>query len=805
MIVPTMETLRQDLRFALRMARRTPGIATAVVLSVALCVGASMAVFALAWGVLLRPLPFPEPGRLRAVISVYPKDAETMRMSALDSADLERECTSFSAVGAYYGNFGWTLTEGGEAESVKAALVSSEMLPLLGIAPVLGRPIRKEEDRFGAEPVVLLGWDLWQRRFGGDPRIVGRRVHANGKLFRVIGVMPRGFSFQWGNEAWVPLGNMPPPDPQRESRWFFLVARLRPGVTVDAARREAAAVGARIAARHPDTNANWSVDLIPLRDQQLAAEQRQVVRPPLVCALAVLLIACGNIANLLLAHAVERRREIALRAALGAGPLRIARQLLTESLALALAGGALGLPLGLGGIRLLRGAMGSLPYGFEITADAVVLLTVPVVALAAGFLFGLVPALQACRPRLAEAFHPGAAVARGTGRLHIVLVVAEVALSTVLLVAAVLALRSLTTLLAAEPGFAVDHLFTAGVKLNGERYEDSEKKARQLQELVRRLDAVPGIEAAAGGGLVPLSTNMVVDEKIVAAERAAPGGAPIAVRTAVTAGLFRTLGVPLLAGRDFTPAEGSTRSRAVIVNATLARRLWPTGGAVGRRLRLAGTTEPRELTVIGVAGDIKSYSLRQEDSPRIYVSAAYHAPVPTMLLVRGTLTPKETEAAVRRTLHGFDPELALFAPATMEQNLADITQAERFSGGGLALFGAISLFFAAVGTYGVLAYTVGRRRREIGIRLALGAPRWRLFRFIVGRGIAPALAGLALGLLAAVPVARRLAANLYGVGPTDPISFAAVAVLFLDVAFIACYLPARRALEVDPAEILAEE
>jgi putative ABC transport system permease protein len=804
MNAPAMETLRQDLRFALRMARRTPGIASAVVLSVALCVGAAMAVFALAWGMLLRPLPFPEPGRLRAVISVYPGDAETMVMSAPDSAALRRESSSFAALGAYYGNFGWTLTEGGEAESVRAALVSAEMLPLLGVKPVLGRPIRKEEDRFGAAPVVLLGWDLWQRRFGGDPGIVGRQVHANGKLFRVIGVMPRGFSFQSRNEAWVPLGGTFPPD---EGRWFFLAARLRPGVTVDAARRDTVAAGARIAdRRHPDAGDGWGLDLIPLRDQQLPAEQRRSVRPPFACALAVLLIACGNIANLLLAHGVERRREIALRAALGAGPLRVARQLLTESLALALAGGALGLPLGLGGIRLLSAAMGPLPYGFEITADAVVLLTVPAVSLAAGLLFGLTPALQACRPRLAEAFHPGAAVARGAGRLHASLVVAEVALSTVLLVAAFLALRSLAALLSAEPGFAVDDVFIAGVKLNGARYDDLEKKALQIQEIVRRLDAVPGIEAAAGGGLGPFSeARQNMQETIEAAERAAPGDVPLVTRTGVTSGLFHTLGIPFLAGRDLTPVEGSTRSRAVVINATLARRLWPAGGAVGKRLRLARSTGPRELTVVGVVGDIKAVSLREEDSPRIYTSCAYLERPPTAFVLRSTLAPEATEAAVRRILHAFDPELALFAPRTMEKSLAEATRMERFSSGGLALFGTISLFFAAIGTYGVLAYAVGRRRREIGIRLALGAPRGRLFRLVVGRGIAPALAGLAVGLLAAVPVARRLAAGLYGVSPTDPISFAGVAVLFLDVAFVACYLPARRALEVDPAEILAEE
>jgi putative ABC transport system permease protein len=802
-----METLRQDLRSALRTVRRTPGVAAVIILSVALGIGACTTLLCLVWALVLRPLPFRDPGRLVAIAALPPgqsADSDPVwwtRMSWLDYRDVRAQSRSFSAVEAYFDNYGWTLS-GGEPERVKGALVSGGMLSLLGARPFLGRLILPQDDRWEAESVVLLGYDLWQRRFGGDPGIVGKVIPANGSHYRVLGVMPPGFAFPSGNEAWISLETETPPAQNREVRRILVMARLRPGVTAAAAHRDLEAVSRRVAAAAPG-NAGWSFLPVGVRRWLLGGDLQRSVLAVSAAVVSVLLIACANISSLLLAQGLKRRREMALRSALGAGPRRIVRQLLTESLFLAVTGSALGLPLGVAGLRLLRNALPELPYGFALTPDLPALAAAFGAAVAAGLLFGIAPALRAARPDLSAAFRqaaPGAG--QGTGRLYAALIVSEVALAAVLLIAASLSLRTLAALRAEGTATAPGRLLTAWISFSGAHYVEREERARRLLAVVDRIAAVPGVEAAAGANFVPLSIinggQAVVD---------VPGGVEgvTAMCNTVTSGFFRTWQTRWVAGRDLSAAETVTRSPVAVINETLARRLWPDGKAVGRRIHLRGTFAAGWVTVIGVAGDFKISSLREEPGAQVFVGAAYNAFRPAAVVLRTGLPPDRALAAVQQATRGVDPDLPLFTVATMEEIGDAHLRADRLSGGGLALFGGIALLFAAVGTYAVLAVRVTRRRREIAVHLALGAPRARLFRRLVARGIALTLVGLSLGLLTAAVASRALAGKLYGVTPTDPLSFGGVFILLLDVAFAACYLPARRALEIEPAEALRAE
>jgi len=824
---PRMNTFSQDLRFAVRTARRTPGVTVTIVASLALGLAACTLMLCVAYGFLLRPLPFRHPEELAAVMARRPGEPASPsddRMSQADFLDLQRQTRTFSEMGAYFENLGLTVIGGGgkdggagEPERVTAAIVSARLFPLLGVKPMLGRQIRPEEDRRGTEPAVLLGHALWRRRFGGDPRIVGRTITANGELYQVIGVMPPGFAFPDHNEAWVPLGiQSPPPSLARSLHRYRVLGRLRPGATLDAAGRETAEIARRMAALDAAdpadrTGTGLRLDVIPVRQALLAGggeNLRHSVLALLTAVLAVLLIACVNVTSLLLARVLERRGEIALRAALGARPAQIVRQLVTESLVLALAAAAVGLPLGAASARLVERLLPPLPYGITLAAAPQPLVAAFALALLAGLACGVVPALQARRPDLGRMLVRGGMLSGGgrrQGRLHAGLVVAEVALSTVLLVTAFLEMRTFAALRSAGTGVVEARLLTVWMQLSGDRYHLSEARGRAVQELASRVAGTPGIEAAAGANFVPLGIDNGSQVRIEEAEGAAAGGARMAHCLSVTSGLFRSLGTPLLAGRDLTSEEGGSASAVAVVSSSLASSLWPDGHALGRRLRISGFTVDGWLTVVGVAGDLKTHDPRAPAEPLIFVAAPYNPFRPAALLVRTDLPRAAALTTVRRAVHSADPNLAFFGDATMEEVHADRLHVDRLASGALALFAATALFLAAVGTYGVLAVTVVRRRREMAIRLALGAKRGALVRRLIGGGVALTLAGLALGLAAGLAVAYALARQLFGIAPTDPVTYGGVSILLLDVAFIACWLPARRVLDVQPAEALRRE
>ena len=806
-----MNTLHQDLRFALRTARRTAGVSAIIVASLALGLAACTLMLCIAYGLLWRPLPFDRPEELAAVLGRHPGEpgGGDDRMSQADFMDLRRQTRTFLEMGAYFENFGLTLTGAGEPERVTAALVSARLFPLLGVKPMLGRQIRDEEDHRGAAPVLLLGYDLWRRRFGADPRIVGRTITANGDLYQVIGVMPPGFSFPESNEAWVQIGiQSPPPSLARTLHRFRVLGRLRPGATLDTAQRDTEEIARRDAA---SVDTGWRYDLAPLHQVLLAgvgAHLRHSILALLTAVLSVLLIACANVTNLLLARALERRREIALRAALGARPAQIVRQLVTESLLLALTAGAVGLPLGAAGVRWVEHLLPPLPYGFVLAPYPAALAAAFALVLLAGLACGVAPAFQARRPDLGRMLVRGGTLSGGgrrPRRLHAGLVVAEVTLSTVLLITAVLAVRTFVALRNEGMGVSEHRLLTVWTQLAGDRYRFNEARGRMMQEIALRVAGTPGIDAAAGANFVPLGTDNGSLVRIETAEGAAAGGVRTAVCIAVTSGLFRALGTPLVAGRDLTPEEGGNESAVAVVSSSLARSLWPDGNALGRRLRLSGSMVDDQLTVVGVAGDLKSHDLRTPAEPLLFVAAPYNPFRPAALLVRTGLPRAAALAAVRRAVHAADPNLAFFNDATMEELRADNLHLDNLASGALAVFAAAALFLAAVGTYSVLAVAVVRRRREIAVRLALGARRGALVRRLIGSGMALALTGLALGLAAGLAVAHALAGSLFGITPTDPVTYAGVSILLLDVAFIACWLPARRALDVEPAEALIRE
>ncbi|HEX7184171.1 MAG TPA: ABC transporter permease [Thermoanaerobaculia bacterium] len=802
--------MQQDLRFALRTMGRSPGATAVAVLSIALGVGANTLVFSLAHGLLLRRLPFREPERLVALQTANPSNAFHSSLLTYREYAALRQSRVFSGTAAYLTGFGVTLESRNGPERVEVELVTADLLPLLGVEPILGRTFRPEDDHLEARRTILLGYDLWRQSFAGDPEIVGRTILANSEPYEVIGVMPPGFRFPDTRDAWVPLMTRLTPSYQRTSRDLEVAARLRPGVTLEQARAEIAALSRRLAAKHPDTSAGWSADVVPLR-QELTSEQaqplRQVIPVMMGAAAFVLTIACANVANLLLARAAGRRREMAVRAAFGAGRGRIVRQLLTESLLLALTGGALGVGAAFWGVGLVREALSPLPYWMRLTVDIPALLFTLGATVAAGLLFGLVPALRAARVDLHEALKDGARSAGSLAqtRLRAAVILAEVTVSVVLLIGASLFVRSLVELTRSDGGIQPERLLTLWIYLPGEAYRESEDRMRRVEDVLRRLQGVPGVESAAAANTAPLVMLSGGGPVRVAAEGRRRGNEGPFYFYGVTAGFFRTLGARIVSGRELTAREGSTLSTAALVNESLAKRLWPGSDPVGRRFRIEGMDHGDPFTVVGVVADIWHDRLRLAAEPALYLPYPHNYQRPAAILVRTQGPPEEWLPRVRRVVRASDPGLPVFKVATMEQARSDDIAVDRLFSQIFALFGAIAVFLAAVGVYGVLSYGVSQRHREIGIRLALGARRWDVLRLVVGQGVLLTLTGVAAGVLAARGLTGLVAGLLYQVSPTDPVSFVGVPILLADVAFIACYLPARRALDVEPREVLRDE
>ncbi|HTH26451.1 MAG TPA: ABC transporter permease, partial [Vicinamibacterales bacterium] len=724
--------------------------------------------------------------------------------------DWQEQSTMFASMAATSGS-SIALSDGAEAERFAGALVTWTMFPILGVNPVMGRHLRAEDDRPGAEPVVILSHEVWQRRYQSDPQIIGRRVTVNGKPHTVVAVMPIGFSFPENQKVWIPLGPTAETNP-RTARNLFAFGRLKPGVTVAQARAEMVSMAATLETQYPVTNEGWSAITRPLSDEFIPDDVRLVLLTMMGAVTIVLLIACANVANLMLARASGRQREFCVRAALGAGRAKLIKQLLTECVLLGLASAPLGLAIAYLGVWLLDNAVppGMVPYyiHWEIS-PRVITYTLGVSALT-GLVFGLAPALQAGRLNLQEALRDGA---RGSGqsgrraRLRNGLVVLEVALSLVLLVGASLFVRSFLNLQSASPGFDTAPLLTARFFMIGDAYATAEQKAQRVEDVMRRIESLPGVTTAFASNFVPLDAGGGSGHAIVDGRAVPKGEEPTILYTAVTPHLYKTMNLPLLKGRDFTDAEGAGRTPVAVINDTMAKKLWPGTDAVGRRFRLV-ETEPEEwFTVIGVAPDIRMFDM-DDDTPDFsvaYVPHRFSNFANIGVTIRAAGDPALLATAVRTSIRESDPGLPIFGLRTMEDLRREGFWQFRLFGFMFGIFGAAALFLAGVGVYGVLSFSVSQRTQEMGVRIALGAKQSDVLGLVVRQGVTLAAIGVVVGLIGAFGITRVIASLLYNVTPTDPLSFGGVALFLALIAVVASYLPARRATNVDPIIALRNE
>jgi putative ABC transport system permease protein len=807
-----MSDLVRDLRYGVRTLARSPGVTATAILAMALAIGANTAIFSVVNAVLLRPLPYPDGDRLLSVHQIWETSpGEHDVLSTDDVVELREGATDVMQVAAYFSPVGgFAITGGGEPEQVAGTAMTAETFDVLGVHPALGRAFLPEDDRPGAEPVVVLSHAFWQRRFGGDPGVVGRALSVDSRNHTIAGVMPAGFRFPRDTIADLWPIFRPERSSSRPPYYVSAIARPRAGAAKADVERALQSVTRRIQERFPDASADWRLDTAPLKDEMVGN-----VRPALLILLGavalVLLIATANIANLLLARATARRKEMAIRAALGATWARLARQVVTESLILAGAGGLFGILLALWGTELLvRLGPRNLPRLQEAGIDLRVLLYTAGMTILSGILFGLAPAARATLVGLAPALLAGA---RGTTdragrRLRSLLVVSEFALAVMLLCGAGLLIRSFVRLQDVSPGFDAGGILTASISLPEARYSDGPARSAFFRELVERAGNLPGVRAAAISMALPPNLLVMTNPYTIEGRPLPPGRNPPAVAQLLIGGdYFHALGVPLLRGRDFTAADVAAAPQVIIISETMAATLFPGADPIGQRMQL-GDPDPASpwVTIVGVAADVKYTGLDRAPEPTMYTPYEQNLWWPTMyLLVRSSVDPAGLATAVRSQVAALDPLLPVARVRTMDELLGQSVAEPRFRTTLLGIFAAVALLLATVGIYGVLSYTVGQRTQEIGIRMALGARRHDVLALVLRQGIALAGLGVAIGLAAAAALSRVLAGLLFGVGPMDLATFGAVSFLMLAAALLACYVPARRATRVDPIVALRTE
>jgi putative ABC transport system permease protein len=801
-----------DLRYALRMLFKSPAFSVIAILTLGLAIGANSAIFSVVNAVLLRPLPYPHSEQLVRVFGTQPQ-LDLAPSSPANFLEWKEENKVFERIATYVGQ-GFNLTGTGKPERVIGARVSADLLPLLGVQPALGRLFTQEEDQEGRGKVVILSHEFWRSRFGGEANALQQTITLSDQPYTVVGVMPPGFAFpSTRTQAWVPVAFTSAERATRDTNFIDVVARLKPGISIEQARANMNAVTQSQAERYPKTNFGIGAKVVSLQEQMIGD-----VRPMLIVLLAavafVLLIACANIANLLLARASARQKEMAIRGALGASRSRVIRLLLTESIVLSVLGGAVGLVLAIWSLDLLVSLKPSnLPRLAEIGVNRTVFLFTLGISLFTGIVFGLVPAWQASRPDLNEGLKESGRGSSGGTRRHQVraaLVVAEVALSLVLLVGAGLMIRSFSRLLAIDPGFKADHVLTAFVSLPVSKYPKWEEQAAFFDRLLERLQNGPGVTAAGVVSDMPLfggsSTGFDVDGR----PEALPGNRPMTDYRMINSDYFAAMGMKLLKGRTFSRFDKDGAPGVVIINETMAKRYFAGEEPIGKRLDLSGDPkDPREI--VGVVGDVRNYGVDADVKPEVYVpflqgKPAYLSGIASAMtvVVRSTNDPSALTNALREQVQALDKDQPISEIRTMEWYLSDSMAQRRFNMLLLGVFAGLALILAAVGIYGVIAYTVAQRTHEMGIRIALGAKGGDILRLVFSNAMATTLIGIAVGLGAAFALTRLLRSLLYQVSPTDPVVFATIPLLLLSVAVIATYLPARRAMKVNPITALRE-
>jgi putative ABC transport system permease protein len=802
-----MHALLRDLRYALRMLVAQPGASFIALLTLALGIGANTAIFSAVNALLLRPLPYKDPDRL---VMVWEKRATegvfNNVVAPADYIDWARMNTVFESTAGVL-NVTFDLTGSGEPVRLFAGFVSPPFFDLLGIRPMLGRSFHADENTPGQQRVAILGHALWQNRFGSDPNVVGRKVLLNGTPCEIVGVLPATFEYPDSTiEIWLPLvleGGSEPPS--RANHFLSVYARLKPGVSIEQARADMDRVGAQLSQQYPDTNRRHGAWVVPLGEELTGPVKSRLLL--LLAAVGfVLLIACVNVANLLLARAAARRREVAVRGALGAGRARLVGQALTESLVLAVIGGVAGLLVAKWGIDLLRGMT---PVNAQLVGlnhlglNARVLMFSLGVSIVTGTLFGLVPALQFATQDLNDGLKDGGRSPIGIRRrLRMTLVVSEIALASLLLVGAGLALRSFQTVLHAEAGFSMNGVLTALVTLPGSRYQGWDKVVSTFQQIEERFRATPGVQRVGATAALPLTNQGGRRGIIVEGYQPAPDTPTRAHPRPVTPEYFHALGIQLTAGRSFTAADRQGAPLVTVINETMARRYWPQSSPLGKRVMFVGTKEWCE--VVGIVRDVRHWGLDQPVNPEMYLPLPQYLSTGMTFVLATDKDPGSLASAVREQLRAIDPDLPLSNIRTMEEVAARSVATRRVGMQLLGVFGALGLILAAAGIYGVMAHLVTLRTSEIGVRMTMGARPSDVMRLVMKEALMQAVIGLTIGLGAAFLLMQSFRSWLYEVSPTDPITLAAVALVLLATALLACLVPARRAMRVDPVTALRQ-
>jgi putative ABC transport system permease protein len=809
-----MSSLLQDVRYALRMLWKQPGFTAVAVLAIALGVGANTTIFSTVDALLLRPFPFEEPER---VLTVWEQNLHggfiRGSVSPSNFRDLRAQSTTLEDVSAFT-NASFNLSEGERPERVEGTVVSASLFRVARARPALGRLFTDEEEQPGRERVAVISHGLWQRRFGGDPKVEGRQLNLNGQQHTVVGVMPPKFNFPPnGGDVWTPLSFAPGEiEKTRGNHYLRVVGRLRPGATQEQARAEVAAIAAKLEQQFPDTNAGRGFGV-----ETLNAYFTRGPKPFLLVLLGavgfMLLLACANVANLLLVRAARRSKEIGIRMALGAGRLRLIRQLLTESIVLALAGGALGVLFAVWGVWLCaKGIPQSLakylPGWENMGVNWRALLFTLGVSVLTGVVFGLAPALQATKTNFNESLKEGGRTsggALGRNRLRSALIVAEVTLSLVLLIGAGLTVRSFFELLRVRPGFDSANVVVMDIGLAGEKYEERpEARAQFYRQLLPRVESLPGVERAGAVTMLPLSRNNSSSAFTIEGRPPLPHGVETSANwRPSTPGYLAAMNIPLRRGRYLTEQDDREDApRVVVVNEVMAARHFPGEDPLGRRLNFGGRDT---WEIVGVVGNVKHESLDEQVEPEVYVAHAKSPWGQMSLVVRTAGDPVQVVSAVQSELRALDAGQPLFNVRTLDRVVRESVAPQRVATAMMGIFAVISLLLAAIGIYAVMSYAVAQRTHEIGVRLALGAQPADILRMIVRQGMLLTAAGLALGLAASLLLTKQMTAILYNVTPHDPLTFGAIAALLALVALAANYFPARRATKVDPMTALRYE
>ncbi len=814
-----LETTLQDIRYGLRQLRRSPGFTAVAILTLALGIGANTAIFGVVNSVLLRPLPYFHPERLVSVMSVQVPHMRGREASYPDFLDWRARNQVFDQM-AVYRTENFTLIGGGEPEHLPGAVVSADLFSLLGVTPVLGRSFLPEDDMPGAvngTSAVILSCGLWQQQFGADPRVVGRRIDLDGRLYTVVGVAPAGFQFPIQNEPvdlWTTIAvDMPSGGngmaSERGAHYLDVIARLKPRVTITQAQSEMSGIVSALNKEHPDIHPR-AAQVVPMLDG-LAGPARPALLILLGAVGCLLLIACANVANLLLARATTRQREMSIRAALGASRGRVIRQVLTESILLSSIGGLLGLLLGLRGVYILiRIIPVDIPRLTQAGLDGRVLFFVAAVSISTALLFGLAPAVSGSRLDLAESLKEcgrGPSQESHRARTHGALVIGEVAIALVLLAGAGLLIRSFLSLEGVDPGFDPRHVLTA--RLDSPANYSAAQQLAFFGQVVERVRSLPGVRSASGVFGLPFSEVDANTGFEIQGQPVTEANRPATSYMAVAPEYFRTLGIPLDEGRDFTPQDDLSAPPVAIINETLAKRFFPRQDPIGQHIKPGisngyGSREPvREI--VGVVGDVKLHDLAAVPGPQCYVPLA-QSPLGLMtLVVRADGDPLSLVPAVRSIVASANKQVPVYNIKALRDLLAQSVARQRFVTLLLGMFAILAVVLAAVGLYGLVSYSVSLRTHEMGVRMALGAQNAAVLKSVVGQGLKLAVSGVAIGIVGALVLTRLLSSLLYGVKPTDPLTFIAASLLLTSVALIACYIPARRATKLDPMVALRYE